>query len=137
MKIVTQQMNNNMDVISNFMGKIPDFNPALSTCPNDRPFYSGGQCISCTLPFYADFNTMKCTKCPFDYIFNAINRQCVVVRPNFYTDPKASNIFYNGNFEPVVQDIEKQKMQFVGIQQCPADKPYFDATTGLCIICPS
>lgn len=130
-------MNSNMDAISNFMGKIPDFNSALSTCPNDRPFYSSGACTACNLPFFVDFNTMTCSQCPPNYVFNAVNRQCVVTLPNFYTDPKAANIFYNGNFDPIVKDIERQKTQFAYIQQCPTDKPYFNSSTNLCISCPS
>lgn len=131
------QMNNNMDTITNYIGKIPDFNPAFVTCPSDRPFYSGGQCTVCSLPYYIDFNTNTCTQCQNGYMFNTGNRQCIVGQPNYYTDTKATNIFYNGDFNNVITDINKQKTQFVGIQQCPSDKPYFNASTNTCITCPT
>jgi hypothetical protein len=55
----------------------------------------------------------------------------------FYTDPNASNIFYNGDYNSVKQYILALKSQYPNIQQCPSDTAYFDATQGVCVKCPA
>jgi hypothetical protein len=101
MEILTAQMNNNMVVLNNFIGQIPDFNNTLATCPNDKPFFNGINCIQCVLPNYVDFNTMKCQSCNPNYNFNIANRQCTANNPQFYTNIRVSNIFYNGDFNNI------------------------------------
>mgnify|MGYP002080080676 CR=1 FL=1 len=95
-------MNSNMAVINNFFGTVPAFNTQLSTCPSDRPFYDGNQCISCSLPQFIDFNSLTCKSCESGKTFNIDNRQCVFEAPSFYTRTSSENIFYNGNFSTVI-----------------------------------
>lgn len=126
-----------MVVLNNYIGSIPNFNNQLATCPNDAPFFNGNTCIACPLPNYVDFTTMTCKTCNTNYQFNTYNRQCVVSTPMFYTDPNASNIFYNGDYNVVKQYILALKSQYPNIQQCPPDTVYFDATQGQCVKCPA
>lgn len=130
-------MNNNMAAMSNYAGKIPDFNSQLATCPSDQPFFDGSRCISCNLPNYVDFNTMSCKACNQNYIFATYNRECVISSPNFYTNLNANNIFYNGDFNVVKQAINSAKSQNPQMKECPSSAPYFDSTQGICITCPS
>lgn len=34
-------MNNNMAVINNYIGNIPNFSSQLATCPDDQPLFNG------------------------------------------------------------------------------------------------
>lgn len=135
--MLTTQLNSNMIVVNNFIGTIPSFNSQLATCPNDQPFFNGVSCIACALPNYVDFGTMTCKTCPAGFSFNVDNRECVVMKPQFYTNIKANNIYYNGDFNTVVHGIESLKSGNPGIQECPPETPFFDYQRNACITCSS
>lgn len=124
-----------MIALNNFVGSIPAFNSQLATCPTDQPFFNGNACIGCALPNYADFSSLTCKPCNAGYTFNTENRQCVIMKPQFYTSPKANNIYYNGNFNSVLANIESLKLSNPGIQECPTPTPYFDYQKNSCISC--
>jgi hypothetical protein len=63
-----------MAAMNNYKGTIPNFNSQLATCPTDKPFFNGNQCIACSLPSYVNFNTLTCTNCNSGYSFNVYNR---------------------------------------------------------------
>jgi hypothetical protein len=73
-QLSTNQMNNNMAAMNNYMGTIPNFNSSLATCPTSQPFFNGNQCITCTLPNFVNFNTLSCTTCNINYTFNIYNK---------------------------------------------------------------
>ena len=104
-RIQSTRFNSNMISLNNFVGTIPDYNSQLATCPADQPFFNGNSCIPCSLPNYADFGTLSCQACSSGFSFNTENRQCVISKPQFYTNTKASNIYYNGNFNTVLANI--------------------------------
>lgn len=124
-----------MVTINNFYGTVPPFNTQLSTCPAEKPFYDGNQCIACALPQYVDFNSLTCKSCDAGKIFSVDNRQCVFSTPSYYTRTSASNIFYNGDFNTVINSIQSLKSKYPGIQECPSDNPFFNAQKNICINC--
>ena len=56
------------------MGKIPNYNPDLATCPSATPFFNGRACVECKLPKYVNFNYQECMDCEADMNFDPINK---------------------------------------------------------------
>ena len=44
----------------NYLGTPPNFNNQISSCLNDKPYFNGKSCISCSLPMYFSFKTNLC-----------------------------------------------------------------------------
>lgn len=128
--------NSNVENASNFMYQMPQFNSSLSTCTASAPFFNGMSCVSCSLPSFFNFKTLTCTNCLPQQSFNAQNRQCVYTNQTSVTDTTNPSIYYNGNYNSLVNSIQSTTSTNPNITVCPTNSPFYDATSNQCISCP-
>ena len=90
------------------MYQMPTFVPSQESCPVAAPYFNGNSCTQCPLPEYFNFKTSLCESCQRGFSFNTENRQCIADQPSHATDLDNPNIYYNGNYEHLVNSIKTE-----------------------------
>ena len=55
----------------------PSVDNTKKSCPDDRPFFDGYHCVSCSKPDYFDYKDNQCKKCPSSQGFSSLKKECV------------------------------------------------------------
>lgn len=54
------KFNSNLTDNQNYVGTLPNIDSQIGFCPNDKPYFNGLSCISCSPPMYFSFITNLC-----------------------------------------------------------------------------
>lgn len=132
--------------IPNYIGSPPLIASAqgkvVSSCPVEKPFSSGQQCVACGLPQFFNFQTNQCELCNPDLQFDLPSKSCQPRNSN--APQKNSNIASVSNFmynlpayDPALPTCDAQAPFFNGMACTACALPsFFNFRTLACQVCP-